>query len=172
MVRIAPAVIAKDLLNQIDSVTRLLLSSSYQNVEHFREARQVFETGVAILAVERATPEDIDELKDRLADLRRSKKNRNEFVRADMEFHRTIAKFSKNPLLYAVSSAMLAWLEQTHIDYETDLVGSPELEDLTYREHEKIFNCFAKKDGMAAAKEISDHILRVNRSYSEYVEKK
>ena len=48
-------VTAEDVLGQIDSTTRHLLSSSSQNVEHLREARQVFEAGVVILATQRAS---------------------------------------------------------------------------------------------------------------------
>ena len=159
---------AKDLLDQIDSTTRHLLSSSAQNVENLREARQVFEASVTFLAVQRATKEDIRELEANLTHMEKSKRNRPEFLKSDLQFHKTIAKISGNPILYAVSCAMLEWLAQSHSDYEKDMLGIPELEDLTLQEHRAIFKCIAEKDAAAAAKQISDHIMRINRSYHEY----
>lgn len=161
-------VTATDVLNQIDSATRHLLSSSVENVEHLREARQVFEAGVAIMAVERATDEDIRELKRRLDRMGESRRDRTRFLQSDIDFHETIARISGNPILLAVSSAMLKWLAQTHTDYQKDILGIPELEDLTYEEHQKIYHCIAQRDGLGAAREIRNHILRVNRSYHEY----
>jgi len=161
-------VTAKDLINQIDSTTRHLLSSSARNVSHLREARRVLETSVVVLAVERATPEDIKALEKNLDYMKRSMRNRPEFLKSDMEFHKTIAKMSGNPILYEASSAMLNWLSASHTDYEKDMLGVPDLEDLTYEEHQGIFACIVNKDAQGAAKQIGDHIMRVNKSYHDY----
>ena len=69
--------------------------------------------------------------------------------------------------MYAVSCAMLEWLAQSHSDYEKDMLGIPELEDLTIEKHKAIFKSIAEKDAAGAAKQISDHIMRINRSYHE-----
>lgn len=165
-------VTAQDVFNQIDTATQHLLSSSSQNVDHLREARQVFEAGVAFLAIQRATDEDLKELKTKLDNMEQCKKNRPKFLKADLDFHKTIVKMSRNPILIQVSAAMFEWLAQSHNDSVKDLLGVPELEALTFEEHAKIYRCFAKKDALGAAKEISDHILRVNQSYDQYVKHK
>lgn len=164
-------VTAEDIFNQIDSATLYLLSSSSQNVEHLREARQVFEAGVVILATRRASENCIAKLKKKLESMRDSKGKRAEFLRADQDFHITIAEISGNPILLAVSKAMFKWLSETHRDYERDLLGVPELEDLTIKEHEAIFAHISKGDAIGAAKSISDHILRVNKLYSQVANK-
>lgn len=161
-------VTARDLLNQIDSTTRHLLSSSARNVSQLREARQVLESSVVVLAVERATEKDIQALRENLDYMKRSMRNRPEFLKSDLEFHKTIAKMSGNPILYETSSAMLDWLSASHTDYEKDMLGIPELEDLTYEEHQGICACIVNKDAQGAAKQLSDHIMRVNKSYHEY----
>ena len=161
-------VTARDLLHQIDSTTRHLLSSSAQNVSHLREARQVLESSVVVLAVERATQKDIQALEKNLDNMKRSMRNRPEFLKSDLEFHKTIAKMSGNPILYETSSAMLDWLSASHTDYEKDMLGIPELEELTYEEHQGIFACIVNQDAQGAAKQLSDHIMRVNSSYHEH----
>ncbi|MCF8077508.1 MAG: transcriptional regulator NanR [Desulfotignum sp.] len=165
-------VTVQDVFSQIDSATQQLLSTSSQNVDDLREARQVFESGVAFLAIQRATDDDIKELKTRLDSMEQSKKNRPKFLKADLDFHKTIAKISRNPILIEVSTAMFEWLSQSHKDYHKDLLGIPELENLTFEEHAKIYQCFAERDAPGAAKEISDHILRVNQSYDRYMKQK
>ena len=99
--------------------------------------------------------------------MRRSKGDRTEFFKADQSFHTTIAEISGNPILLAVSQDMFKWLSGYHQDYHRNLVGVPELEDLTLKEHEAIFEHIVNKDPNAAAKAISDHILRVNKLYSQ-----
>jgi DNA-binding FadR family transcriptional regulator len=162
---------AEDVLGQIDSTTRHLLSNSSQNVEHLKEARQVFEAGVVILATQRASSNCIAKLKKKLEAMRDTKGDRAEFLKNDQDFHTTIAEISGNPILQAVSNAMFKWLSESHRDYERNLLGVPELEDLTLKEHEAIFEHISKGDANGAAKSISDHILRVNKLYSQVMNK-
>ena len=164
-------VTAEDILLQIDSTTRHLLSNSAQIVEHLREARQVFEAGVVMLAIQRASSKCIAKLQEKLELMHRSKGDRAEFVKADQSFHTTIAEISGNPIFLAVSQAMFKWLSESHRDYERNLLGVPELEDLTLKEHEAIFEHISKGDANGAAKSISDHILRVNKLYSQVMNK-
>jgi DNA-binding FadR family transcriptional regulator len=164
-------VTAEDVLSQIDSTTSHLLSTSSQNVEHLREARQVFEAGVVILATQRASSSCIAKLKQKLETMRSCKGHRAVFLKADQEFHTTIAEISGNPILQAVSKAMFKWLSEFHQDHERDLLGIPGLEDLTLKEHEAIFAHISKGDANGAAKSISDHILRVNTLYSQVANK-
>jgi DNA-binding FadR family transcriptional regulator len=161
-------VTAEDVLVQIDSTARHLLSGSSQNVEHLREARQVFEAGVVILATQRATSNCIAKLKQKLETMRDCKGNRAAFLKADREFHTTIAEISGNPILQAVSKAMFKWLSESHRDHERNLLGVPDLEDLTLKEHEAIFAHISNGDANGAAKSISDHILRVNKLYGQF----
>ncbi|MEN8689550.1 MAG: transcriptional regulator NanR [Desulfobacterales bacterium] len=163
---------AEDVLGQIDSTTRHLLSNSSENIQHLREARHVFEAGVVILAAQKASSSCIAKLKEKLELMRDTKGNRAEFVKHDVGFHSTIAEMSGNPIIQAVSTAMFNWLSESHRDYERDLLGVPELEELTLKEHEGIFECISKGDAMGAAKSISDHILRVNKLYSHTTNEK
>jgi DNA-binding FadR family transcriptional regulator len=163
-------VTAEDVLVQIDSTARHLLTTSLQNVGHLMEARQVFETGVAILATQRASASCIDKLRQKLETMRKCKGNRVAFLKADREFHITIAEISGNPILQAVSKAMFKWMGESHRDHGRNLLGVPELEDLTLKEHEAIFAHISKGDASGAAKYISEHILRVNKLYSQIAE--
>lgn len=160
-------VTAADILFRIDSTITHLLSGSSQNVEYLREARQVFEAGVVAVAAQRATAEDVARLRERMEAMRGSTGDRKRFVQADQSFHAAIADITGNPILQAVSYAMLKWLYDTHDDEFLDLLGAPKLENLTLREHQDIFDRIADKDAVGAARAISDHILRVNKLYKK-----
>ena len=149
------------IFDQIDFAARQLLANSAENVEFLKEARQILEAGIAKLAVERAVPADIRTLEKHLRSMRENKDNRDEFVKADQQFHLALAKMTRNPILWTAMRAVFKWLKQ----YYVELLGVTGLEDLTLQEHESIFKSIVSRHSEAAAKHVSDHILRVNDLY-------
>lgn len=152
---------AREILEQVDLATRHLLMISYDNVQHLREARQVFETGVVKLACQKASREDIEQLGVRLQKMRDNIANRRKFRQADQEFHIMLADMTKNPIIASVSRAMLKWLQ----DYHECMLGVAGLEELTLKEHTLIFEHIQAGDAEKACQEVSDHILRANAMY-------
>jgi DNA-binding FadR family transcriptional regulator len=148
------------IFDQIDFSARQLLAKP-ENVEFLKEARQILEAGIAKLAVERSIPADIRKLERHLNSMRQNKAHRKEFLEADQAFHLTIAKMTRNPILWTATQAVFKWLSQ----YYSELLGVTGLEDLTLQEHEAIYKSIVAKDADGAAKQISDHILRVNELY-------
>ena len=152
---------AQEIIKQVDLVTRHLLMSSQENIEHLKEARQLFEVGVVKIACNRATDEEIDQLEMQLQKMKDNQSNSHKFRQADQEFHIMIADISKNPIFAAIARAMLGWLK----DYRQAMLGVPGLESLILKEHKLIFDCIKAGDAEAAARALSDHILRVNARY-------
>lgn len=150
------------IFEQIDFSARQLLAKP-ENVEFLKEARQILEAGITKLAVERSIPADIRILERHLNSMRQNKAHRKEFLEADQAFHLTIAKMTRNPILWTATRAVFTWLSQ----YYSELLGVTGLEDLTLQEHEAIYKSIVAKDADGAAKQISDHILRVNELYSK-----
>jgi DNA-binding FadR family transcriptional regulator len=151
------------IISQIDFAARQLLAASEQNVEFLKEARQIIESGIAKLAVERATPELVEQLAVNLAAMRRNINKRSQFLKADQAFHLTLAQMTGNPILLATMRAVFKWLSQHYIE----LLGVSGLEDLTLHEHEDIYKKVIDKDTEGAAKMVADHILRANERYSK-----
>jgi DNA-binding FadR family transcriptional regulator len=63
------------------------------------EARQVLESALARMAAERATPEDITEIQACLNEMEAAATDNKAFTRADMRFHLTVARASRNQVL-------------------------------------------------------------------------
>ncbi|KIX14186.1 transcriptional regulator NanR [Dethiosulfatarculus sandiegensis] len=158
---------AEVVMDKLDSITRHLLATSPETVFHLMDARQVFEAGMARLAVERGRPKDFERLAELAQCMRDNLDSRENFVKADMEFHMTMAGISGNPVFTAISKAVMSWLLQ----YHEDLLGVAGLEDLTLKEHEMLLAKLIEKDADAAARIVSDHIMRSNTLYRESMKK-
>jgi DNA-binding FadR family transcriptional regulator len=79
-------------------------------------------------------------------------------VAADIRFHNLLAEMSGNPILQAVSEALLQWLFEFH----SELVRFPGHEDVTLADHQEIYERVAERDAEGAERAMIDHLTRVN----------
>lgn len=150
---------------QMDLVARMLLSSSSDNLEHLKEARGFFEIGMIRIAAEAATPDDVAELKQLVADQENVLGSPPDFIKADMAFHHKIASMSGNPIFAAVSDAMLKWLFTYHIDL---LIWSGR-ENVTLEEHSRIVACIESGNVQDAETAMRSHLNRSQDLYRHHV---
>lgn len=152
---------AQSMIHQIDHSARYLLSSSPKNIDHLKEARLLFETGMIRIAAAKATQEEVQRLQQWMGVMEQRMGTGKPFVQADMGFHRAIADISGNPIYAAVAQAMLQWLAEFHVD----IVSFPGGEDVTLDEHRKIVDCIADNDPERAEKALADHLTRASALY-------
>lgn len=74
------------------------------------EARLVLEAGVAALAAERATQQQIASLAEEVLEMEGSLEDPQQYLIHDVRFHRTIAQAARNPILSAVMETITARL--------------------------------------------------------------
>lgn len=141
------------MIGQIDLAARHLLSSSAKNVDHLRQARTFFETGLVKIAAQKATTADVARLEVVLEKMRKGLKT-DEFIPADMEFHSEIARISGNPIYVAISRAILEWMA----DYREDMLRFKGRE-MTVKEHEAILGFIKANDPSGAEKAMHDHLV-------------
>jgi len=152
------ALTPRSMLKQIHLATRHMLATSPGALEYLKEARQMFEVGMVRRAAQVATPADLEQLWQAIGEMRASIAEPKRFVAADMRFHNLLAQVSGNPILHAVSEAMLQWLFEFH----TELVRLPGNEDVTVCDHQEIYERVAARDGEGAARAMIDHLTRIN----------
>lgn len=157
---------AEKVIAQISDAAMHLFAGSSDLLEHLKEARLQFEVGMARLAAQRATPEQVEQLRLLLEDHKASVDDPERFLATDMAFHRGIAAISGNPIYVAVSQAMLEWLEQFH----HELVRAPGAEKTTLAEHVKLFRCIAGHDPDGAAAALTAHLKRANKHYGPHTQ--
>jgi DNA-binding FadR family transcriptional regulator len=149
------------LINQIAGGARHLLQTQPDTLEHLKNARVFFEAGMARMAAQHATAEQVEGLQARLEEQRASMVNLDLFIVRDMAFHREIATISGNPIFPALIEAMFNWASA----YYRTIVRAPGAEQLTLDEHQRIIDAIAARDPDAAAKSMQDHLLRANDLY-------
>jgi DNA-binding FadR family transcriptional regulator len=149
------------LVEQIAGGARHLLSTQPDSLGHLKGARLFLETGMARLAVSHVDDAALDELRRLIEAQRRAVADPEQFVRADMSFHRQIAAMSGNPIFPAIIEGMFRWLGE----YYRSMVRAPGAEQLTLAEHERIVDALAARDAARAEQAMHDHLTRANTMY-------
>lgn len=153
---------ADAIVDQISGAMAQLLSRTPGGLDQLKEARLLFEVGLAQVAARRATPASVAQLRAALEACRQTSGDQARFVAADMAFHRQIAAMSGNTLIQALSQGMLDWLTK----FRRELVTARGAERLTLEEHARITEAIAAGDPVAAAAAMMDHLTRANQLYS------
>ncbi|NHB75397.1 transcriptional regulator NanR [Rhodobacter calidifons] len=156
-----------NLLNSMSLTTSGILRSSGHGLDHLKEARLLFEVNMVRLAVERATPEDIEKLEQRFNDQQNSLPDMVQFVNCDMLFHSEIARITRNSIFPALSEAMFGWLAE----FYTHLVRVPGTEQLTLQEHAAILAAIKARDSIRAERAMTEHLTRANTLYQRFAER-
>jgi GntR family transcriptional regulator, sialic acid-inducible nan operon repressor len=152
---------ARLLMDQMAGGAQHLLRIQPDMLGHLKEARVFLETGMARLAAERATPEDVQRLRERVDEHRLALEQQDEFLARDKAFHREIATISGNPIYPTMVEALFNWASE----YYQSIVRAPGLEALTLSEHERILEAIAAHDAPAAEQAMRDHLTRANELY-------
>lgn len=148
-------------VQNMDSIARLLLSTSPENLEHLKEARRMFELGMVRIAAERATPADVAALRALVEHQRAEAPEAEAFIRTDMAFHRRIAAISANPIFVALSNAMLSWL----FTYHSELLRWTGNEAVTLQEHGLIVDAIEAHAPEKAVEAMRVHLDRSSALY-------
>jgi len=98
--------------DQVDDIAKLLLSADPANIEHLKQLRKILEAGTVRIAAGQITSEEVGILRALVADQRSKLSDNQAFIEADIAFHVAIAGMTANPLIEAVTKAMLSWLCQ------------------------------------------------------------
>ncbi|WP_112313232.1 transcriptional regulator NanR [Pseudogemmobacter bohemicus] len=150
-------------LHQINDIASLLIAAEPGNLGHLRDARRLFETGLARMIAEKAMPADVARLRDLIRVQRAALGDTPAFMRADIDFHTALAAILGNPVITALSHAMLGWLFNHH----NTLLHWSGHETVTLSEHEAITDALEARDPEQAAAMMQKHLDRSERLYPQ-----
>jgi GntR family transcriptional regulator, sialic acid-inducible nan operon repressor len=156
---------AERLVAQIAGGAMHLLRSQPGSLEYMKEARVFLECGMARMAAEKSTEEQVARLRLAIAQQRAATAEYDQFVERDMAFHREIAGITGNPIFPAIAEALFRWAAE----YYQTLVRAPGAEELTLTEHERIVDAIAAHDPDAASEAMHAHLTRANRLYQQLI---
>jgi GntR family transcriptional repressor for pyruvate dehydrogenase complex len=131
-------------------------------VDDVFEARRILEVGAAGLAAERATPDQLATLADEVAGLFASLTERQVFLVHDINFHRSVAAASGNPIVASlVEMVSLLYYERRRATAERAV--DRDLRDAA-DSHRQIYQAVRARDVERARRTMNEHLLR-SRSY-------
>lgn len=132
----------------------LMLAVGPDKVREFVETRIELEKIIARMTAERATDEEIDEIKRHHQKLKPPLKNRQRTIQADLDFHAAIARASHNDVLVRFLSElrlpMRNWIEQK-ANFEV-IYGK------VYEQHDDIVAAIQARDGEKAEASMQVHL--------------
>src|SRR5262249_49761289 len=134
------------LITELAGAARQFLSQP-DGAAYFQEARELFEVGVARLAAERATNEDVQRLRQALEANSSARGDADRFERTDVAFHYMLVTIAKNPIFTAVHDALVEWLTSQRT-LSLRVAGA---EESALRSHRRIYEAVAAKEPGGAA---------------------
>lgn len=145
-------------------INRLDLDTSF---EPLFEVRLLIEPDNAYQAAQRVNEEDIEKLHSCMDQLRAFSKNPDEWILADLEFHATIARATKNPY-------MVVFIE-TLLEHMTVMVGSGFLLEgaieVAIKSHALITKYISEGNHDKAREEMRNHIIESSKRMGKAMKK-
>lgn len=148
------------LVREMSTAVQFMLAEP-EGVRHFQQARLIFESGIARLAAQDATDDDLRALEEALENNRAAIGHPTDFERTDVEFHYVIASISRNPIFVALHKAAVSWLTEQR----TTVLKGPDADVEAFRAHEQIFLGIQRRDPIDAESAMRSHLENVNGAY-------
>jgi GntR family transcriptional regulator, transcriptional repressor for pyruvate dehydrogenase complex len=133
--------------------------------EEMYEARRILEVGAAGLAAERATPDQVAALAEEVASLFASMHDPVKFLVHDINFHRTLAAASGNPIVASVVEMVSA------LYYERRRQSAGRATERNLRDaaemHRRIYQAVRSHDVAEARRLMHDHLVQASQYQSQ-----
>jgi len=131
-------------------------------VEELFEARRIIEAGLAELAAERATSEDLEALNGEIDGMRVTINDPESYLKHDVRFHQIIARAANNKLMSGVMDTIAQLL--FHIRRQT-IKDAKDLEE-AIDWHKKIVEAIRKRDSKRAKDMLSGHLRAAQAAWA------
>ena len=146
--------IAESLPEIFTAPMQFLTLINQTSAEELFEARQIIEAGLAGLAAERATPDDLRRLAEEIEGMRRSMDDPDIFFSHDIRFHKAMADAANNPLMSRVMDTIADLLYQ----FRRESASHRGHFEGAIRGHERILQAISRRDPVAAKEMLSRHL--------------
>jgi DNA-binding FadR family transcriptional regulator len=151
---------ASALLDELSPSIRHMLQAP-EGIQHFQDARTMFEVALVRYAAEHATTDDLAQLTAALERNKRSLGDPNAFIETDVAFHLVLAEIPRNPIFTSLHSAIAAWLKEQR----ATSVHQPTSPERALRAHTRICKAVVQHDVDGAELAMRRHLEEVSRFY-------
>jgi GntR family transcriptional repressor for pyruvate dehydrogenase complex len=140
--------------DQVTETFSWYLQSTKATVEHLHEVRSILEVEIARLAASQASEEEVQRLREILAELEAPQDDVLKLVNVDEAFHRTLAQTSHNPLMVVLLDSIRDLMREVRLQVNR----YPEVYNTIIPDHAAILQGIADRDPDAACHAMIIHL--------------
>lgn len=145
-----------------------LLHVDIDDVMKLLEVRKILEVEIAALAAERATEEDIEDIRQALNRMVEEVNAGEIGDSADAEFHFAILKAAHNPILIKLMSAVSDLMSSTFHFSRQRLFMTENMPKILYDSHCAIFQAIVQKKGKLASNLMAKHLRMIEKAMVQF----
>lgn len=140
-----------------DSLAFMVRADDPTGPDELQQIRYLLEPGIASLAAEKATAEDLQIMQELVGKMDNNLDNQEAFVQADLDFHLALAKATQNSLILVLIRPVIGLLRDQRMRiFET--AGGPERGQI---HHKRILETVSQGDRIAAHLAMEAHLQQV-----------
>ena len=142
----------------------LVLALEKATLHSLAQARLAIEPGIAALAAQHASDEDLEALEALIEESGASAPEDSERLRAiDIELHARVVRMTDNPFLARIMES-IGQLARSSRDFTNSM---PRMRTAAHADHERIVAALRARDPEAARAAMADHLKHVERTLAE-----
>ncbi len=140
--------------NLVESMSMMFLLNQI-NYQQISQLRRGLELQALMLAIDNITEEQIEELKQVVAELEHTTEEQN--IILDKKLHYTIATASGNALILDILQALSGLIDQFIVDLRREILSSPDSKNLLREAHSEMIQSLISKDKRLGYRAIDKH---------------
>jgi GntR family transcriptional repressor for pyruvate dehydrogenase complex len=145
-----------------------------KKVEDLIETRLMLESQTAFLTAQRATTQNLKEIRQTLQGMEESIDQPQRYLEFDLRFHLLIARATQNSILYNLLSMtrgyLQEWIKENLTERSTAKLGTRAA--LSLREHKKILQALRKGRAEEARQAMTEHILSSSADLQKHIKER
>ncbi|MGA8502847.1 MAG: FadR/GntR family transcriptional regulator [Candidatus Sulfotelmatobacter sp.] len=142
-----------------DLMVKIGQQGQQEGLPHLVELRLALEPGIAAMAAERVTDEDLTAMREAVAVMDRSQENAEAYIEADLDFHLALAEAAANPLILSLIDSIVGLLREQRIKI-FNVEGGPQRGQF---HHKRILEAMERRDPEMARGAMRAHLEQVRQ---------
>jgi len=149
-----------ELLDELSPLVRHMLQAA-KGIQHFQDARTMFEVALVRYAAANATVDDLAQLTAALELNKLSLGDSKAFIETDVAFHFVLAEIPRNPVFTFLHGAIAARLKE-----QRAISGhQPSAQERAFQAHARIFKLVVQHNADGAERAMRQHLDEVSHYY-------
>jgi GntR family transcriptional repressor for pyruvate dehydrogenase complex len=139
------------------SLDRMLKVGQAEGSGLLAEVREILEPEIAALAATRADAEDLASMREQIGVMDGARRDPDEFIEADLDFHLALAEAAANPIILSLIDSIVGLLREQRMRI-FQVEGGPERGQY---HHKKIMDAVEHRDPAGAREAMKAHLRQV-----------